>query len=287
MNQGMNSLALSQSSPYNSTNHSANPSQVSLVSRLQGERGIPTEVRNGSIRSAFSPSHAPRKAQSILGMNTASDMAARRPGRIAPPIDPKPRSEWPNPHAETPTKGFPYAFPDPDMAAPRSSAGDDDRAPSMSGVSSHQFSRRGSFGGTSVTSSVFTNDSHLPPGQRRLDEAIPSPLDTEGANHHHHQLQHKQLSALIDDEDDPDSPNGSTPYSRTPELRVSHKLAERKRRSEMKGLFEDLRSRLPADGRVSKTSKWEVLMKGTFARSLFANSFFLATTLVPLERQSR
>ncbi|KAK9767799.1 hypothetical protein K7432_002080 [Basidiobolus ranarum] len=51
-----------------------------------------------------------------------------------------------------------------------------------------------------------------------------------------------------------------SPYSRTPALKVSHKLAERKRRKEMKELFDELRDNIPVEKSV-KTSKWEILSK--------------------------
>ena len=77
---------------------------------------------------------------------------------------------------------------------------------------------------------------------------------------HHHSLQHKQVSQLAGESD---SPEATSPYSRTPALRNSHKMAERKRRTEMKTLFDALRAQIPAS-HGSKSSKWEILSKGIF-----------------------
>lgn len=78
---------------------------------------------------------------------------------------------------------------------------------------------------------------------------------------HHHSLQHKQVGGLAGESDSPDA---TSPYSRTPALRASHKMAERKRRTEMKYLFDALRSQIPAS-HGSKSSKWEILSKGKFS----------------------
>ncbi|KAI8987771.1 hypothetical protein BDF20DRAFT_287765 [Mycotypha africana] len=56
------------------------------------------------------------------------------------------------------------------------------------------------------------------------------------------------------------STNGSSVYTRSPELKISHKLAERKRRKEMKNLFDDLRDALFIDKNI-KVSKWEILSR--------------------------
>ena len=85
---------------------------------------------------------------------------------------------------------------------------------------------------------------------------------------HHHSLQHKQVSSLASEAD---SPEANSPYSRTPALRNSHKIAERKRRTEMKHLFDGLRNQIPAS-HGSKSSKWEILSKGKDP----GNEFFLA-----------
>lgn len=82
-------------------------------------------------------------------------------------------------------------------------------------------------------------------------------LDSD-PNTHHHSMQHRTIQSL---QNEGLTPQGVGNYSRTPELRVSHKLAERKRRSEMKDLFEDLNKAVPSNG-GTKASKWEILTKG-------------------------
>lgn len=74
-------------------------------------------------------------------------------------------------------------------------------------------------------------------------------------------MQHRAVQNLQSSESI--APQSAGNYSRTPELRVSHKLAERKRRSEMKDLFEDLNKAVPSNG-GTKASKWEILSKGQF-----------------------
>jgi hypothetical protein len=71
-------------------------------------------------------------------------------------------------------------------------------------------------------------------------------------------MQHRAVANL---QGENGSAAGLGNYSRTPELRVSHKLAERKRRSEMKDLFDDLNKAVPNSG-GTKASKWEILSKG-------------------------
>ncbi|KAI9829917.1 MAG: hypothetical protein M1826_005339 [Phylliscum demangeonii] len=296
VNSRMHHLAL------NSPVASANASQTSLVSGLQRERGILADAT-----SAGPPPHAFRYSAPQAAVTTTS-LGRRVVGRTAPPIGdahgpaawtnpnadlptkgvpwafPDPDGVGPNPNAMKPTKGLPWAFPDPELAARPSSKSDHDGAGSRTASV-----RRDSIGAASVTSSLYTTDSRMPPGQRRFEDELGSPTDLsrpvsfshdvgpgamDGAgldahhhhHHHHHPLQHRQASGLSDGAA---SVAGNTPYSRTPELRVSHKLAERKRRCEMKSLFEELRQILPPDGRMSKSSKWEVLTKAIdYIRSL-------------------
>ncbi|KAI7888087.1 uncharacterized protein EV154DRAFT_518638 [Mucor mucedo] len=75
---------------------------------------------------------------------------------------------------------------------------------------------------------------------------------------------------LMSDEEDA---RKESPYSRSPELRVSHKLAERKRRKEMKDLFDELRDSLPVEKNM-KTSKWEILSKAVEYISLLKRRDF-------------
>ncbi|WFC96076.1 hypothetical protein MBRA1_002732 [Malassezia brasiliensis] len=82
----------------------------------------------------------------------------------------------------------------------------------------------------------------------------PAPLGDEGGSGLHSKAQRgpSAYDALPEKKE--------TPYSRSPSLRVTHKIAERKRRKEMKDLFEELKDYVPVD-RGPKTSKGDILTK--------------------------
>jgi hypothetical protein len=86
----------------------------------------------------------------------------------------------------------------------------------------------------------------------------PFPDDPEDNAESRRQQQHRAITNL---QNRSSLTAGLGNYSRTPELRVSHKLEERKRRSEMKELFDDLDKAVPNNG-VARGSKWEILSKG-------------------------
>ncbi|KAK5126911.1 hypothetical protein LTR85_008269 [Meristemomyces frigidus] len=249
MHQTFNQLSMNNpASPY----ESANTSQVSLAASLRRPNGnVP--VSPLSARSSF------------IGRHPAVP-------RVAPPIMPVGRmSGAPDPTASKPTQGFAWAFPD-EEGIP------EERPDSDSGNSSisHGISRNNSIAASSIRSSIFSTDSQMPPGQRRFP-------DDDPATTHHHSMQHRNIHSL---QNDSLSAQGIGNYSRTPELRVSHKLAERKRRSEMKDLFEDLNKAVPANG-GTKASKWEILTKAIeYIRNQQHSERQLASELTRLQRDS-
>lgn len=202
-----------------------------------GNPASPYESANGSQVSLAASLRRPNGGP----MSPLGGRANVRPQRQAPPIMPVSRLPGgPNPTAANPTQGYAWAFPDQPIP--------EERRESDSGDSSLGLSRTNSYAASSIRSSVFSVDSQLPQGQRRFED--------DGTTHHH-SMQHRAVSNLQHEK----SPGPSVGnYSRTPELRVSHKLAERKRRSEMKDLFEELNKAVPSNG-GSKASKWEILTK--------------------------
>ncbi|KAL2146280.1 hypothetical protein VTI28DRAFT_4576 [Corynascus sepedonium] len=235
INQGFHDMRLGNS-PYSSHNQST----TSIHTTLQQQRN-------------------PRPPLDTLAVHRISNgyqpSAERNPDghpktmRIAPAITGPATSQIAR--AAEPTKGQAWAFPEEEIQ----------RMPSTANGSLID-SRRSSIA-ESFASSQYTSESRLPPGQRRLEESLTpyqrlSNASGEYSTVHHHTLQHKQLGDLRNEEGTGHA--GTQPYSRTPELRVSHKLAERKRRTEMKELFDQLRDLMPQE-RGSKASKWEILTK--------------------------
>lgn len=144
VNLGMGHLQITPSSPY----QEQNASRTSLVSSLQQQRGITSDANrlSGGPLSPLGSRMGPR---------------AQAAPRRAPVISPNPRSVtgMPNPTAAAPTKGYAWAFPDEN----------DENRESSDSASERMPSRANSFA-ASVNSSIYTIDSQLPPGQRRLED---------------------------------------------------------------------------------------------------------------------
>jgi len=236
MNQHFGDMRLG-GSPYTSQNHSTTSIQGSLAHQRNPRSGI-DQLASHRISNGYQPNIDRNPDGQAKVTRTAPAITGPATSHIA--------------RAAEPTKGQAWAFPEEEIK----------RVPSSIATTSFIGSRRSSIA-ESIASSQFTTESRLPPGQRRLDEPGPdfsrmSNVSADYPSLHHHSLQHKQISDLHSEESSPHS--GAQPYSRTPELRVSHKLAERKRRTEMKDLFDQLRDLMPQE-RGSKASKWEILSR--------------------------
>jgi len=144
MYQGLDALRLNgPTSPYN---QSANASQSSLASSLQQQRGIQSNglrLSNGSI--PVSPHWSRNSFSQRNGIA----------GRIAPPIMEHPRDR--SAYAAEPTRGQPWAFPDPDESDVRPES---------------TISRRNSQA-SSFTNSLYSElNRPLPPGQHGMQNTL-------------------------------------------------------------------------------------------------------------------
>lgn len=140
MHSNFNNLYINNPhSPYESTNNS----QVSLAASLRRPNG----------GAPMSP------------LSGRSSLRGQPPMRVAPPIMPVGRGPGaPDPTAAKPTQGYAWAFPDGPIS--------EERRGSDSGESSVGVSRTNSIAASSIRSSIFSTDSQMPQGQRRLDDGM-------------------------------------------------------------------------------------------------------------------
>ncbi|KAK9480706.1 hypothetical protein V1514DRAFT_325181 [Lipomyces japonicus] len=173
--------------------------------------------------------------------------------RIAPPVVTFPFA--PHPNAPSPTKGYPYAFPDPGSLPPPATH-----------LHQHQHQP--------PHPAIPPPPPPHPPSQQQQQQqqhyATSPPLSVPnqaGSLSRASIDSYDRLSARsIDLDDSQHAASASTnfpglgPYSRSPELRQTHKIAERKRRRDMSLLYEDLKDILP-DEKGVKSSKHELLVR--------------------------
>jgi hypothetical protein len=164
MHQGFNSLYINNPNP-TSPYESANTSQVSLAASLR------------------------RPGQPMSPLSARSSVRSHPPGpRVAPVIMPVGRTPGqPDPTAAKPTQGYAWAFPD---TVPEERRGSDSGESSIGPA----ISRTNSFA-TSVRSSIFSNDSQMPVGQRRFDDG--SCLIIQANLHSANIHQNMQLPTII------------------------------------------------------------------------------------------
>jgi hypothetical protein len=125
----------------------------------------PYESNNNSQVSLAASLRRPNGGAPMSPLSGRSSLRGQPPMRVAPQIMPVARGPGaPDPTAAKPTQGFAWAFPDGPIP--------EERRGSDSGESSIGVSRTNSIAASSIRSSIFSTDSQMPHGQRRLEDGM-------------------------------------------------------------------------------------------------------------------